>query len=108
MNEINSQISQQLSGYRRTIDNIDAALVFMLAERFRCTDDVGVLKAVNSLPAVDAEREKSQVERLRRLATGAGLDPEFVEAFFTVVVSQVVRNHQYIAQRLASAPKQMS
>ena len=28
---------EALKGYRASIDNIDAALIHMLAERFRCT-----------------------------------------------------------------------
>ncbi|WP_409995997.1 chorismate mutase [Rhizobium leguminosarum] len=35
----------QLASYRRTIDNLDSALLYILAERFRCTEQVGHLKA---------------------------------------------------------------
>lgn len=40
----------QLSRYRQSIDNIDAALVYMLAERFKVTKAVGELKAREGLP----------------------------------------------------------
>lgn len=39
-----------LNRYRQSIDNIDAALVFMLAERFKITQAVGEYKASTSLP----------------------------------------------------------
>lgn len=39
------KIPRQLLALRASIDNIDAALVHILAERFRCTEIVGVLKA---------------------------------------------------------------
>ena len=42
-----------LSAYRKSIDNIDAALIHMLAERFRCTQAVGKLKAEHGLPPAD-------------------------------------------------------
>ncbi len=42
-----------LTGYRQSIDNIDAALVFMLAERFKITQAVGRYKAENELPPAD-------------------------------------------------------
>ena len=42
-----------LAAYRKSIDNIDAALIHMLAERFRCTKAVGVLKATHGLPPAD-------------------------------------------------------
>ena len=46
-----------LADYRASIDNIDAALIHMLAERFRCTKAVGVLKAEHGLPPADPARE---------------------------------------------------
>ena len=78
---------------RATIDNIDAALIFMLAERFRATKQVGVLKAEHGMPASDPTREGQQVARLRRLAEDADLDPEFAQKWFSFVVAEVIRHH---------------
>ena len=87
----------ELLALRASIDNIDAALVHMLAERFRCTQKVGVLKATNDLPPADPAREKIQIERLRRLATDANLDPDFAEKFLNFIVKEVIRHHEAIA-----------
>lgn len=78
---------------RATIDNIDAALIFMLAERFRATKQVGILKAEHGMPASDPTREEQQVARLRRLAEEADLDPEFAQKWFSFVVAEVIRHH---------------
>ncbi len=82
---------------RASIDNIDAALIHMLAERFRCTQEVGRLKARLGMPASDPGREAEQVMRLRRLAEGAKLDPEFAEKFLAFVVREVIQHHKAIA-----------
>ncbi|AXA96840.1 MAG: chorismate mutase [Microbacterium sp. 69-7] len=82
-----------LQRLRASIDNIDAALIFMLAERFRCTQQVGVLKAEHRMPASDPAREEQQIARLRRLALEADLDPEFAEKWFNFVVAEVIRHH---------------
>lgn len=82
---------------RASIDNIDAALTYMLAERFRCTQQVGELKAAHGMPASDPEREERQVERLKRLAVDADLDPEFAEKWFAFVVAEVIRHHRKAA-----------
>ena len=62
--------NEGLAELRASIDNIDAALVHLLAERFRLTKQVGIYKAAHDLPPADPEREKVQLARLRRLAEG--------------------------------------
>ncbi len=86
-----------LSEYRASIDNIDAALIHMLAERFRCTKAVGKLKAEHDLPPADPARETQQIARLRQLARDANLDPDFAEKFLNFIVKEVIRHHEAIA-----------
>ena len=83
-----------LAGYRGSIDNIDAALIHILAERFRITKAVGAYKAAHGLPASDPTREERQIARLRRLAEDANLDPEFSEKFLRFIIEEVIRHHQ--------------
>ncbi|MFT3797921.1 chorismate mutase [Microbacterium sp.] len=85
--------TERLTALRASIDNIDAALIFMLAERFRCTQQVGVLKAQHRMPASDPAREEQQIARLRSLAVEADLDPEFAQKWFGFVVAEVIRHH---------------
>ena len=83
-----------LASYRKSIDNIDAALVHMLAERFRITKAVGEHKAKTALPPADPGREQRQVARLRKLAEDADLDPEFSEKFLRFIIDEVIRHHE--------------
>jgi len=92
----------QLLALRKSIDNIDAALTHMLAERFRCTQQVGRLKAEHGMPASDPGRETRQIERLRALAEDAELDPEFAEKWFNFVVAEVIQHHRQIADNAAA------
>jgi chorismate mutase len=85
-----------LRRYRDSIDNIDAALVFMLAERFKITQAVGEFKAKSELPPADPAREEKQIERLRQLARDAKLDPDFTEKFLRFIINEVIRHHQQI------------
>lgn len=88
----------ELLRLRQSIDNIDAALIHLLAERFRCTQQVGVLKAELGLPPADKAREERQVGRLRSLAETAGLDPVFAEKFLNFVIAEVIHHHERIAE----------
>lgn len=91
----------ELAGLRGSIDNLDSALVHLLAERFKVTKRVGELKAEHGLPPADPEREQRQIARLRALAEDARLDPEFAEKFLGFIVREVVRHHEHIAAELA-------
>lgn len=88
----------ELLRMRGSIDNLDSALIYLLAERFKVTRRVGELKAGLGLPPADPEREARQIARLRQLAQDASLDPEFAEKFLNFIVSEVVRHHERIAR----------
>jgi chorismate mutase len=92
------QSDSKLSEYRESIDNIDAALVFLLSERFKVTKKVGLYKKAHDLPPADKTREREQVRRLRELAKAAKLDPDFSEKFINFVIEEVIRNHEKIRQ----------
>ena len=89
--------AEQLASYRKTIYNLDSALLHILAERFRCTEQVGRLKAEQALPATDSERERRQMDRSRIIATEVGLSQHFVESLMKLIVSAVVERHKEIA-----------
>jgi len=89
-------VMQELKSHRQSIDNIDAALIHMLAERFKVTKRVGVLKAEKGLPPADKSRERQQIERLRALAEAADLDPDFSEKFLQFIVTEVIRHHEQL------------
>ncbi|WP_085904487.1 chorismate mutase [Kiloniella majae] len=89
-------IKAKLGEYRDSIDNIDAALIYMLSERFKITEKVGLFKKEYDLPPADPSREQNQIERLRELAKSAKLDPDFSEKFINFVIEEVIRNHKKI------------
>jgi chorismate mutase len=83
----------QLQQYRRSIDNLDAALIHILAERFKVTQQVGHLKAKLGLPPADPGREREQIQRLRSLAESSHLDPDFAEKLLAFIIKEVIRHH---------------
>lgn len=88
---------------RKSIDNLDAALVHLLAERFKLTQKVGHLKALHGLPPADMKRENDQNVRLRELSRKSGLDPSFAEKLMNFMIQEVIQNHKLIALTKGSA-----
>ncbi|WP_411148903.1 chorismate mutase [Streptomyces sp. A30] len=101
--DVDPAVREELARLRDSIDNIDAAVVHMLAERFKCTQQVGHLKARHRLPPADAARESRQIERLRTLAENAKLDPAFAEKFLNFIIAEVIRHHERIAEDAVNA-----
>jgi chorismate mutase len=95
--DFSTEIPTELSSLRKSIDNIDAALVHLLAERFKTTQQVGRLKARSAMPPSDPVREAAQLKRLRTLATEADLDPAFAEKFLSFILAEVIQHHEELA-----------
>lgn len=84
---------ETLEEMRKSIDNIDNAIVAMFAERFKVTNRVGYYKAEHQLPSKDSTREAVQYDRIAELAQQYGLDPEFAKSYLATVIERVVQNH---------------
>ncbi|PWQ96792.1 chorismate mutase [Leucothrix arctica] len=95
---------EPLEEMRKSIDNIDNAIVAMFAERFKVTNKVGIFKAENQLVSKDHEKEKLQFERMTELAEQYGLDPEFAQSYLEAVIDRVVKNHEQIARSYNDGP----
>ncbi|MDF0596124.1 chorismate mutase [Psychromarinibacter halotolerans] len=89
-----ARAAEILADHRASIDRLDAILVYTLAERFKHTQEVGVLKATHDLPPSDPAREEIQIARLESLSKSAGLDPEFAKSFLNFVIEEVIRHHK--------------
>ncbi|MBT54746.1 MAG: chorismate mutase [Mameliella sp.] len=94
MTDTVSRAADLLKEHRESIDRLDAILVFTLAERFKHTQAVGVLKAQHDLPPSDPAREDNQIARLQDLALQADLDPEFAKKFLNFVIQEVIQHHK--------------
>ena len=92
-----------LKDLRASIDRMDAAIVYLLAERFRATEAVSRLKAEHKLPPADLSREAKQIARLRSLAVDANFNPDFAEKFLNFIIREVIHHHVAVAEGTANA-----
>ena len=89
--------AREVEELRAGVDNIDAAVIHMLTERFRVTRQISHLKAEAGFAPADPGRESEQVERLRSLAQDSGLDPDLAEAYLHLVADAAKRIHSRVA-----------
>jgi chorismate mutase len=94
----------RLAHLRRRIDRLDAAMVYLLAERFACTEEIGRIKSEAHLPALDQSREAQQKERLAGIADEAGISQELVVEVFETVTDLVKRRHRELGAPETQAP----
>jgi chorismate mutase len=89
-------IDLELLEIRKSIDNLDNAIIAILAERFRLTERVGLIKSSKSMPAEDTERELIQELHYSKLASSYGLDKGAVIAIMKSIIAQVKNRHNEI------------
>ncbi len=89
-----ARAAELLVEHRKSIDRLDAILVYTLGERFMHTQAVGRLKAAHDLPPSDPTREATQIARLEDLANEAELDPEFARKLLAFIIREVIKHHE--------------
>ena len=94
MTKFSQTVLDILHDHRDSIDRLDAILVYTLGERFRHTKAIGQLKAENSLPPSDPDREAYQISRLENLADEGGLDPKFAKNLLNFIIEEVIQHHK--------------
>lgn len=87
-----------LTDLRISIDNIDSALITLLAERFRLTRKVGEFKRDAKLPAVDADREARQFATITQRAHDNGLNSALALKLWRIIIDEVVANHLALSE----------
>lgn len=102
------ELPAELLRLRDSIDNFDTAIICLLAERFKITQEVGYLKARLQLPPADPKREARQKERLKSLAKQSHLDPVFAEKLISFIMEEVVKHHEIIAKEHETPQNQLS
>ena len=89
-------IMNDIENLRNEIDQLDKTLVDLLAERFKITHKIGLLKKSTNLPPVDPQREERQLKTIIQLAQNAGLREEVALKVLRVIIDEVVNDHKKI------------
>lgn len=69
----------QLQNFRNQIDQIDAELIELLAQRFEVVKKVWEYKKLNNLPPLQPGRWQEVLNSKKKLAEEKGISPVFIE-----------------------------
>ena len=76
-----------LEDLRRKIDEADAQVVKLLAERVRIAEEIGKEKQGQNKKVEDREREKVVLERVKGIAREENISPESIEGIYRQIIT---------------------
>lgn len=95
--------SPALAGLRARIDQLDAALIAIVAERLAVCREVAEVKQGTDTPVIQPARVRDVVNSRRQQAIEAGVDADFAEQLFRVLLTETHRI-EVAGRRPDSAP----
>jgi chorismate mutase-like protein len=84
-------VMAELDDLRSRIDQLDSALVTIVAERLVVCREVAALKEGSDTPVIQPARVRDVVITRRQQAIEAGIDPDFAEQLFRVLLTETHR-----------------
>ena len=80
-----------LGDLRQRIDAIDAAIVDLLAQRMDACRDVAEIKEATGTTVIQPQRVRDVLASRRQWAIDAGVDADFAEQLFRILLSETHR-----------------
>ena len=99
--------SDDLSSLREQIDQLDRDFVRVVAARLALCEQVAAVKEVSRTAVIQPDRVRDVVTSRRQLAIDAGVDPDFAEQLFRVLLAETHRI-EVAGQRPDPAPDKIA
>jgi len=87
---------QTLQISRKKIDSLDKALITLLGERESVVKEIGVYKAQNNIPALQADRFKQVIQKSIEAGKKEGLSETFVTELMNAIHKESLRIEEEI------------
>ncbi len=83
-----NHVKDKLKDLRKNIDQIDSEIVSLITKRQKVVEAVVGLKKANDIPVYHPAREEDLISERRSQARKIGLNPDFVEEVFRIIIRQ--------------------
>ncbi len=77
-----------LTEFRNSLDQIDARLIELLAQRFEVCREVAKYKKLNKVPMMQPDRVNAVQERCAELAKAHSVSPDFVRVMYALIIEE--------------------
>ena len=85
------QTTEDLSGLRRQIDELDDQLLELIAKRMRVSKEIGTFKKEHDMTIVQTDRYDEILKKRISQATEMGMNPEFMRVILEAIHEESVR-----------------
>ena len=96
-----------LGSLRNQIDEIDLAIVKLLAQRMNICREVAEVKAGSSTPVIQPHRVREVLTVRRQWAISNNVDPDFTEQLFRILLAETHRI-EIVDHRIEAAPNKVA
>lgn len=96
-----SQVTQTLAPYRQQLDQINQALVDLLAHRMDICRTIARVKSTHQIPMMQPQRVTSTLDTVRALAAERQLRPDYLDTLFTVIIKETCEEEQRLMDTLS-------
>ena len=86
-----AEVAHELAALRARIDHLDHELISIVAQRLQVCREVAAVKETFDAPVIQPNRVRAVVESRRQRAIDAGIDADFAEQLFRVLLTETHR-----------------
>lgn len=86
--------NNKLLELRESINDLDSALIHILAQRFRVIRDIAILKHKEGRPVLDEARQKTHIASLQQSGSERKLNKDFISELFSLIMKRSVKEQE--------------
>lgn len=94
-----------LNDLRQAIDHLDAALMFVLAERTHVIYKIGVIKKISDVNFSYSEEREQDLQKIFAMAADRNLDTTFLQHIYTRIYHEALTLMQHLESQSTQLPE---
>ncbi len=93
------QTAENLTVFRKQIDDIDNELLALLSERMHVSDKIGAYKKKNHIPILQEQRYEEILQKRMASASAMGMSEDFIKTVLTATHEESIRRQMKVIKK---------